>query len=41
MDRVDYSVLRWFGHMERTDDGRLGKRVIAVLRRVWDLGVDL
>ena len=26
--RVDQSVLRWFGHMERMDDGRLAKRVM-------------
>ena len=26
-ERVDESVLRWFGHVERMDEGRLTKRV--------------
>ncbi len=26
--RVDMQVLRWFGHMERMDDGRMTKRVM-------------
>ena len=27
-ERVDKNVLRWFGHVERMDDGRLLKRVV-------------
>ena len=27
-ERVDQSVLRWFGHMEQMDEGRLAKRVM-------------
>ncbi len=28
MGRVDMQVLRWFGHMERMDDGRMTKRIM-------------
>ncbi len=27
-ERVDMQVLRWFGHMERMDDGRMTKTVM-------------
>ena len=28
MSRADQRVLRWFGHMERTDEYRMSKRVL-------------